>query len=194
VLDETGGDYAAFLRGCDLRLVVTELDAGQMNRAFELTERTNQLNYSGRRLSRADLEAKLADRDSLILVLAVSDRFGEYGVVGVAVMNVDTWTVECFFMSCRVQRKKVENAFFGHLLAEGRRRGKPRLSIVYKPTAKNEPSREVLADEMKFRLVDTDGDKLFQLETTDVIADDDIVRLEDSSRLADAGASLLEHA
>ena len=195
ILEETGGDYAAFLRGCDLKLVVTELDASQMNRAFELTERTNQLNYSGRRLSRVDLEARLADPDSLILVLAVSDRFGDYGVVGVAVLNVDSWTVECFFMSCRVQRKKVENAFFAHLLEAGRRRGKARLSIVYKPTAKNEPSREVLADEMKFRLVETGADdRLFQLDVTDVIPDHDIVSLDDQSRLADAAVALLEPA
>jgi FkbH-like protein len=194
VLDEIGGDYPAFLRGCDLKLVVTELDASQMNRAFELTERTNQLNYSGRRLSRSDLEAKLADPDSLILVLAVSDRFGEYGVVGVAVMNLETWTVECFFMSCRVQRKKVENAFFGHLLEVGRRRGKSRLSIAYRPTAKNEPSREVLADELKFRLTEIGGDKFFELETTGLIADHDIVHLEDRSRLANARAAVPEHA
>ncbi|HLZ83800.1 MAG TPA: HAD-IIIC family phosphatase [Caulobacteraceae bacterium] len=189
ILEETGGDYAAFLRGCDLELVVTELDAGQMNRVFELTERTNQLNYSGRRLSRADLQAKLADPDTLILVLAVSDRFGDYGVVGVAVLNLPSWTVECFFMSCRVQRKKVENAFFAHLMEAGRRRGEPRLSIVYRPTARNEPSREVLADEMKFRLAETGTDeRLFQLDVTDVIADHDIVTLHDRSRLAEAAA------
>ena len=187
ILDETGGDYAAFLRGCNLQLLVTELDASQMKRAFELTERTNQLNYSGRRLSRADLEAALADADRAVLVMAVSDRFGDYGVIGVAVLNLETWTVECFFMSCRVQRKKVENAFFSHLLDVGRRRGKPRLSIVYKPTPKNEPSREVLADEMKFQLVENGTeDKLFQMEATEVIADRDIVCLVDRSRLSDA--------
>lgn len=195
VLDQTGGDYAGFLRGCDIRLVVTELDAEVMGRAFELTERTNQLNYSGRRLSRADLEAKLADQASVVLVLAVSDRFGDYGVVGLAVLDLEGWVVECFFMSCRVQRKKVENAFFAHLLTEGRRRGKSRLSIVYRPTARNEPSREVLEDELAFRPIVTDGEaRQFQRDTAERLPDWDIVAIEDRTRLSASLPARLENA
>jgi FkbH-like protein len=184
-LEGAAGDYASFLKGCAIDLTVDDLDERFLNRVFELTERTNQLNYSGVRLSRAELEGKMKSPDNSVLVLSVSDRFGDYGVIGVALLNVDSWTVECFFMSCRVQRKKVEHAFFAHLLRLGGARGHANLRVRYKATPKNEPSRVVLEEEMMFRAGPPDGvSRLFELSTTSAIPDSDIVTLDDRSRLS----------
>jgi FkbH-like protein len=184
-LEGAAGDYAAFLRNCSIRLTIDDLDDRFLNRAFELTERTNQLNYSGVRLSRAELEGKMKSQDSRVLVLSVSDKFGDYGVIGVAVLDADSWTVECFFMSCRVQRKKVEHAFFEHLLRLGETHGRSTLSVRYKATPKNEPSRVVLEDEMMFHSGSPDGaSRLFHLATTTTIPEGDIVNVEDRSRLS----------
>ncbi|HEY1879938.1 MAG TPA: HAD-IIIC family phosphatase [Caulobacteraceae bacterium] len=186
-LDAAGGDYEVYLRSCDIRLLIEPLDEARLNRAFELTERTNQLNYSGRRLGRPDLERLLASPDHRVLTLSASDKYGDYGVIGVGLLNLESWTVECFFMSCRVQRKKVEHAFFQRLLLAGAQRGKARLAILYRPTAKNEPSRVVIEDEMKFAAGDNDdGTRTFWMPTDSLLPEWDIVTVDDRSGLTPA--------
>ncbi|MGH7023392.1 MAG: HAD-IIIC family phosphatase [Caulobacteraceae bacterium] len=188
-LEDATGDYDAYLRSCAIGLTIETLEARHLNRAFELTERTNQLNYSGRRLSRGDLESLMVSPDHQVLVLSASDRFGDYGLIGVALLNVETWTVESFFMSCRVQRKKVEHAFFERLLRIGRARGKPVLSVTYRPTPRNEPSRVVLEDEMGFQRGPAEGDcQAFQLLTDASLPESDIVVVDDRSALAGGAA------
>ncbi len=183
-LEVAGDDYQAYLRSCDIRLLIEPLDEARLNRAFELTERTNQLNYSGRRLGRADLEHLLSSPDHRVLTLTASDKYGDYGVIGVALLNLDSWTIECFFMSCRVQRKKVEHAFFQRLLVAARQRGEPILSVLYRATAKNEPSRVVIEDEMRFAARDNDdGTRTFWLPSDALLPEWDIVAVDDRSGL-----------
>ncbi|HEY1559400.1 MAG TPA: HAD-IIIC family phosphatase [Caulobacteraceae bacterium] len=183
-LENTKGDYEAYLRECNIRLRIEPLEESRLTRAFELTERTNQLNYSGRRLGRADLERYLTSPDHRLLTLSASDKFGDYGVIGVALLNLETWTVECFFMSCRVQRKKVEHAFFQRLLAAGQQRGKPILSILYRATSKNEPARVVVEDEMGFIPASSQAHgQLYQVPTDTFLPDWDVVAVDDRSGL-----------
>ena len=113
VLNSCGDRFAAFLKACDIRLTIAMLQPENVDRVFELSQRTNQLNYAGARL-RHRRNPRAAGRSSpnFGLVLSCADRFGDYGVVGFAVVNAATFAVENFFMSCRVQNKKVDNAFF----------------------------------------------------------------------------------
>lgn len=123
-------------------------------------------------------------------MLSASDRFGDYGIVGVALLDAGRWVVECFFMSCRVQRKKVEHAFFERLLQTGRERDHPVLSVMYSPTPRNEPSRAVLEDEMGFRRGPVeDGCQLFHLPTTTSLPGCDIVAVDDRSWLASSATT-----
>jgi FkbH-like protein len=185
-LRESAADFAAFLKTCDIRLTIEKLQAENLKRAFELTERTNQLNYAGRRLSFAELDRLSSSTEPKIgLVLAAQDRFGNYGIIGFCILDREPWEIESFFMSCRVQRKKVEQAFFSYLCEIGARFGKQELAIRYKKTQRNDPSREVLEDEMKLRSKDGwDGERLFLLTASEKTSDNDIVAIEDRSGLA----------
>ena len=53
---------------------------------MELVQRTNQLNFSGTRYSRGDLEAAASRPDTVPVVMRCSDRFGDYGLVGFALL------------------------------------------------------------------------------------------------------------
>jgi FkbH-like protein len=176
-------DIADFLRECNIRLELTDLGPENIDRAFELTERTNQLNYSGQRLSRAMLKALSDGGDRRGVVLSASDRFGDYGIIGFASICTDPWEVDNFFMSCRVQRKKVDHAFFQHLLFIGREASKRELRIRYVPTAKNSPSREVLEVDMGLGARAEGPCVFYLLETSAVVPNGDLVRVEDLSSL-----------
>jgi FkbH-like protein len=176
--NKTNGKFLEFLRASQLKLTIQRLDDETMERAFELTQRTNQLNYGGRQLSKLELEKiatlKTSQRG---LVLSCRDRFGDYGIIGFAVLDTSNWTIEDFFMSCRVQRKKVENAFVAHLAELAKSLAGDTIRVRYRPSKRNGPALEMLT-EMKFERVRAPDDAdLFVLSTR--IPDADVVEVED---------------
>jgi FkbH-like protein len=144
--NNTHGNFINFLRMCDLTVSVSDLGVGTLDRAFELVERTNQLNYRGRRLPKRELQDILNSQDSRRgLVLSCHDRFGDYGIIGFAVVDLSNWMMVDFFMSCRVQRKKVEHALVSFLDLVAAKQG-ARIKIRYKPSKRNDPALETLGE------------------------------------------------
>jgi FkbH-like protein len=140
-------DYDAFLRSCGIVLRVTPLQPDNALRAFELSQRTNQLNVSGRRYTHAEIDALARPaRAADTFVLSCSDRFGDYGAIGFCVLAPESNLVESFFLSCRVQRKRVENAFFALLAARLAARGHDTIRMLYRRTEKNDASAAMLKD------------------------------------------------
>ncbi len=110
------GDYGAFLAECNMRMVIVPMDEANLERVHELTQRTNQMNFSGNRYSRQRLSEFLGDESVETCVIDCTDRFGSYGVVGFCVVSLpDTRMIDLMF-SCRIQGKRVEHAFISYLL------------------------------------------------------------------------------
>ena len=112
-------DTVSFLRKCNLRIKVfapqTEAD---ITRCFELVNRTNQLNMSGRRYTRNEFDALLSKIGQTSIAFSCRDDFGSYGIVGFMKYRKDNCEL-CFTefaMSCRVAGKYVESALFTHVL------------------------------------------------------------------------------
>lgn len=187
VLAEAPTDFNSFLRGCDVQMRLTSPSPDNAERLYELTQRTNQLNYSGNRLDRREVEAIVSGDSPLTgVVMSVSDRFGDYGVVGFVTVDTSTFTVTNFFMSCRAQRKKVEDAFFSTLLESCRRSGFDELLIRYKATPRNGPALEVLrglgaAPVMRGAGGDTDPvhEVMYSMSSSQTLSDADIVSVDD---------------
>jgi FkbH-like protein len=171
---ETTLDYATFLRSCGIVLTVSRLTPANLPRMYELSQRTNQLNFSGLRYSQGELEALMRARPQDAFVLGCTDRFGDYGAIGFCVLSPGRAGVESFFMSCRVQRKRVENAFFHLLAGELAARGAARFEVRYKATPKNAASVQMLRD-LGF---EPDGEELFVRDLAAPIADHDVVDVQ----------------
>lgn len=139
-------DYVEFLRTCDIRLEVAPLQPQSLARAYELSQRTNQLNVSGERYAQSQLQALMSERPEDVFVISCTDKFGDYGAIGLCVLRADRPAVEAFFMSCRVQRKRVEHAFFQHLAQILSQRGADRLEVAFKATAKNGAAVQMFKD------------------------------------------------
>jgi FkbH-like protein len=171
-------DYLSFLRTCEISLTVSRLNSRNLTRMYELSQRTNQLNFSGLRYTQAELEALTAERPEDAFVLACSDRFGDYGAIGLCVLAKGRPQVESFFMSCRVQRKRVENTFFQRLATELKARGAGRIEVRYRPTAKNGASARMLADlGFAFEPSGPDGEGLYVRPLDAPFEDADVVQL-----------------
>lgn len=193
-----GSDYRAFLRSCDIRLNLSLLTAADVERIVDLSQRTNQVNVTGTRYEHGQvLElAKLAEharlpwlaeparqprRDSgspsrLPIVLRCEDRFGDYGVVGFVLLDPAEGVVVDYFMSCRVQRKGVDSALFGHIAKIVAASGGSRLACRYRRTERNALSLELLGA-MGFRLRESEPGAGFLERDLGPVPDEDVVRV-----------------
>ena len=114
------GDYDSFLKSCEMRLrLFTPCDAASSDRCLELINRSNQYNISGVRYTKEEFAGLLADNDTCCYAISVSDKYGDYGIVGFAstVVAGDTLCLKDFVMSCRVAQKKVERAFINEIIS-----------------------------------------------------------------------------
>ena len=143
----TAGSLDTFLSSLELKVALTRVGSSQLARVAQLTQRTNQFNLSTRRRSEAEV-ARLLDEDgTLALSVTVSDRFGDYGLVGVVFTRPEgrALGIDTFLLSCRVLGRGVEDAILAALGGLCRERGLERLQALFVPTARNEPFREFIA-------------------------------------------------
>jgi Phosphopantetheine attachment site len=117
-----------------------------MARVSQLTWRTNQFNFTTIQRSEAEIRNWLKKGNRDCLVASVSDRFGDYGLVGVLLYEIgaDQLTVDTFLLSCRALGRGVEHRMLAELgrLAEGE--GKAFVQVSYLPTEKNSPALEFI--------------------------------------------------
>jgi FkbH-like protein len=146
-MESQGSDYLGFLRASDLALDVRPLTRLDAARVHELSQRTNQLNFTGAKLALDRVEA-MAEPDArrARLTLRCADRYGDYGLIGFAELDLDAGELTAFFMSCRVQRKRVEHAVFAHLAARLRAAGCDQFRIRFRATERNAASVQLLKD------------------------------------------------
>jgi FkbH-like protein len=172
-------NYADFLRTCHIKLQMARLQPHNLLRMYELSQRTNQLNFSGRRYTQEELRALMTEQPERTFVLTCTDKFGEYGAIGFCVLMEGRAAIESFFMSCRVQRKRVENAFFEYLRRALLASGADRFEVKYKPTAKNKASVQML-EELGFRheLHADSNEEWFVRAIDQEFTDSDVVTLD----------------
>lgn len=134
-----------FLASLDLRLRWFEVDESTVARVTQLINKTNQFNVTTIRRTEAEVRRLLDDPAHVVRAAEVSDRFGDYGLVVVAIARCDTSAageataeIDSLLMSCRVLGRGVETAFIATLVDELRGRGCTTIAARYVPTAKNQ--------------------------------------------------------
>ena len=113
-----GSNYLDYLRECKLNLGISTLNSQvKVDRAFELLSRTNQLNLSGRKFTKAEFLLSISDVENIWLSGIVSDQYGEYGQVLIAklVKYGNDFLITDLAISCRVMERLIEVSFFEFL-------------------------------------------------------------------------------
>lgn len=154
------GSPADFLASLDLTMTVRHAGHHDLARAHELTVRTHQLNTTGRTFDMAQLRALCASDRHEVLVAGLTDRFGEHGTIGLAVIgHADRDAVlELLLMSCRVMSRGVGAALLDHLVRDLVRRGRRPVAHFVR-TAVNQIMLVTLRF-AGFELVERDGDRM----------------------------------
>jgi len=144
VSENFDGEYFDFLRACDIKLELLPLVPEHYDRVYELTQRTNQMNFSGNIYQKDDI-AEIANNDNLDkFLLSCSDKFGYYGIIGFALIDKAENRLIDLMFSCRIQSKRVEHAFITFCLKKYLKDSD--FFVTYKHTEKNKFSAQVFID------------------------------------------------
>jgi FkbH-like protein len=185
VAENYGAAYEIFLTNCELEATIfIPREPQQIERCAELLHRSNQLNLTTRRYTKNALLQLLGDPRALCTGLSCRDRFGEYGIVGFASVHLvdDVPLLADFVLSCRVAKKKVENAWFRWLLGNLRRRlSCQKLKAIFIPTKRNSEMLAVLKEVGFADIEKQDGAVWLELQCERQVPASDIVRIVDET-------------
>ena len=185
-MEVSGGDYTSFLKSCNLELYLDNLDSQTIDRVHELSQRTNQMNFSGNRYTKTQLGEIIHDSTKRTYVISCSDRFGDYGIVGFAIIDDLAKRLIDLMFSCRIQAKRVEHTFVQHVLAHYKLRGAETFYASYRPTAKNAQSGKVFEDLGFVMSSETDGLQDLTFNLADLAEEDAVMSVADNTKLVDS--------
>ena len=133
-----------WLASLDIQVKAEPLSAASLDRATQLFNKTNQMNLSTRRLTREELWNWNQEPGRQVLVFRASDRFGDYGLVGLTGVSLqdgeqrEAQLVD-FILSCRAMGRKIEETMLHVAVASARGAKAKSLQAEYIPTLKNQP-------------------------------------------------------
>lgn len=143
-LSEAAGNREDFLGS--LEIVCTFLSAAEapLDRSVQLLAKTNQFNLTTRRYSATEVMQFVEDPMCQAVAVRVRDRFGDAGVVGLALtrqQGEECW-IDALLLSCRVIGRGIETAILAHLAQGAVAAGARWLMGEYIETKKNVPCKE----------------------------------------------------
>jgi FkbH-like protein len=140
--ERQANDLREFLAGLRLEILFAPVTAETLPRAAQLTQRTNQMNFTLHRFSEAELKSALDSGSLEAFTVSVSDRFGSYGLVGIALFrdHGDAFTLEDFLLSCRALGRGVEHKMLAHVAGVAANRGHDTLKVNVRRGPRNQPA------------------------------------------------------
>ncbi|MDO3410493.1 HAD-IIIC family phosphatase [Saccharibacillus sp. CPCC 101409] len=152
------GPSERFLADLGMKFTIAEAEEEDLQRAEELTIRTNQLNATGRTYDYEELRRFMESDEYLLLVCELEDRYGSYGKIGLAlVRRLDThWRLNMLLMSCRVMSRGAGSVLLTYIMQEAKRDASYLLAD-FRDTGRNR-MMNISFRFSGFREVESDGD------------------------------------
>jgi FkbH-like protein len=132
-------DLESYLQGLRMVLDWSRFDTTNLARIVQLINKTNQFNLTTKRYTEDEIRALMADPNAVGLHFRLRDRFGDNGIIAVVIgfLRGSDLAIDSWLMSCRVLKRRVEEATLDVVAAEAVRLGARSLVGTYRPTPKN---------------------------------------------------------
>lgn len=133
---ENMDDYLASL---DMEASFTAFDDLGKKRITQLINKTNQFNLTTQRYTEDEISVLQHENDVLTLQVRLKDRFGDNGMISIVICKLHNgaWLVDTWLMSCRVIKRKLEEAVCDQLVSLAKLKGINEIIGVFKATEKN---------------------------------------------------------
>ena len=162
-LEKTASNIVDFVSSLKVVVDIGSPDESEWPRLAQLTQRTNQFNFTTVRRTETELRSLVCHapgEQGSVLRVRVSDRFGDYGLVGLVIYREapEILVVDTFLLSCRVLGRGVEHTILRHLGEIARQKGLQRVQVPFLRSARNEPAW-AFAESVAAQFRSTDGDR-----------------------------------
>jgi len=158
-------DRSKFLKSINLCPDLMLLDDSNLQRASELTRKTNQFNLNKVPLEISEIKSLNEDSGNHIYLCSLKDRFGDHGIIGLIKYQKtnEKVIVDTFLLSCRILGRHFEQWILNEIL---RKTNANCIQLIYTQTPKNEMLKGVFKD-LGFTLSETDGNEsIFEVNTS----------------------------
>lgn len=113
------GTGEEFLATLNMNFTISFAKEEDLQRAEELTLRTNQLNTTGYTYSYDELNHFRSSENHKLLIASLEDKYGSYGQIGLVLIECqqDLWTIKLLLMSCRVMSRGVGTIMLNYVMS-----------------------------------------------------------------------------
>ncbi len=133
-------DYDSYLKSLEMKGEISLISSMESPRFTQLINKSNQFNLRTKRYTEAAVEQMREDPEEWFpLSISLADKFGSYGIISSIIIQkiediafIDTWV-----MSCRVLKRRVENAALNAIGAAAKSWASEWMVGEYIPTKKN---------------------------------------------------------
>ena len=123
-----------FLRNSNICLEIIPVTDDLFGRLCELTERTNQLNFTKNRMTPEELQGLLKNPNVETRLIHVTDNFGDYGYIGF--YSLYQGNLIHFVFSCRIMNMGIEHFVYQYL-------GYPKIQVKGDTASKLSRGRQI---------------------------------------------------
>ncbi|MCK9544775.1 MAG: HAD-IIIC family phosphatase [Novosphingobium sp.] len=117
-----------------------------LNRIYQLVQRTNQFNFSNIRYSTENIEEFAKKEKNNIFCFTLKDIFEDYGIVGIVFSSIEEKQlyIDSFFISCRAFNKTLEHFIINFLIEFAKKNNNKTICFNYKKSLKNNKAKEFI--------------------------------------------------
>ena len=114
VLEQSSLSFSDYIKSLEIKMIIDEDLESDLLRVSQLTEKTNQFNFNKKYYSVEELRQNRLKGILKYFTLRVSDKFGDYGLVGVILIEINNGKVvlENYILSCRILGRRIEFDFW----------------------------------------------------------------------------------
>ena len=159
------GSLEEYYKTVEMQIVVEKASPDSFGRIAQLTQRTNQFNLTTTRYSDSDIQDFSNDIAYDVILLRLSDRFGDTGIVGCAILrhsDLETY-IDTFLLSCRVIGRGVEAVLLNTCISISRKRNLGQITGKYVKTARNSQVSEFYENNNFARISGSSNEASFRL-------------------------------
>lgn len=162
-LEEKSTSFEEFIKNLEIKMDIRLNDQNDFERLSQMTGKINQFNFNKREFTVDDL-IEFIEAGNRIYSLKVSDKFGDYGTVGLILVKLidNNAIIENYLMSCRVLGKGIENDFYNEVINKLKNENINLVDIKFVKTERNEPAQKFVK-EHKMNILIKEIEKVFQI-------------------------------
>jgi FkbH-like protein len=145
-------NYNEYIKNLKISLIIKKNSKKNVQRLSQLTLRTNQFNSTTLRIDEKSIKKILKDKKKIVYECSATDRFGDYGIIALAIVNLtrETALMTNILMSCRALGREIENYFANYIVLDLKKNYKiDNLEILFKGNEKNNLIKKFLNKNFK---------------------------------------------